>query len=51
VGTLLHALVGYDANPSALQLVCYVGALLLIIVGTRWARAEPLRKVGISTAA
>jgi high-affinity iron transporter len=51
VGTLLHALVGYDANPSALQLVCYVGALLLIFFGTRWARAEPLRKVGISPAA
>ncbi|MEX8518810.1 MAG: FTR1 family protein [Leptothrix sp. (in: b-proteobacteria)] len=35
LGTLLHALVGYDAQPSAMQLLCYAGVLALIAVGTR----------------
>jgi high-affinity iron transporter len=35
LGTLLHALVGYDAQPSAMQLLCYGGVLALIVVGTR----------------
>lgn len=35
LGTLLHALVGYDARPSGLQLVSYLGVLLLIFAGTR----------------
>ena len=33
VGILLHALVGYDARPSAAQLACYLGVLALIYVG------------------
>ncbi|MEP7283795.1 MAG: FTR1 family protein [Rubrivivax sp.] len=41
LGTLLHALVGYDARPSAAQLAAYLGVLALIGVGTRWLRGSP----------
>ena len=34
-GALLHALVGYDARPSGLQLAFYIGALLLIALASR----------------
>lgn len=37
-GTLLHALVGYDATPSAAQLMSYVAVLALIYVGTKLMR-------------
>ena len=35
LGILLHALVGYDARPSGLQLAFYLGTLLAIGLGTR----------------
>lgn len=35
LGVLLHALAGYDAQPSSLQLAFYVAALALIIVSPR----------------
>ena len=35
LGALLHALVGYDDRPSALQLAFYLGTLLLIATATR----------------
>jgi high-affinity iron transporter len=35
LGVVLHALAGYDAQPSGLQLVCYGGTLLLIVLGSR----------------
>ena len=35
LGTLLHALVGYDARPSAAQLGAYLCVLAFIYVGTR----------------
>lgn len=35
LGTVLHALVGYDAQPSGAQLLAYVGVLVLIHFGTR----------------
>lgn len=35
VGTILHALVGYEAQPTALQLVSYLAVLALIYAGTR----------------
>jgi high-affinity iron transporter len=38
LGTLLHALVGYDATPSAAQLMSYVAVLALIYVGTKLIR-------------
>jgi high-affinity iron transporter len=41
LGTLLHALVGYEARPSALQLAAYLMVLALIYVGTRMLRPTP----------
>lgn len=38
LGTFLHALVGYDARPSAAQLAGYVLVLTLIYAGTRLLR-------------
>jgi high-affinity iron transporter len=38
IGVLLHALAGYDARPSGLQLVFYVGTLLVIGLATREVR-------------
>jgi high-affinity iron transporter len=38
LGTLLHALVGYDATPSAAQLASYVAVLALIYLGTKLMR-------------
>jgi high-affinity iron transporter len=38
VGVLLHALAGYDARPSGLQLVFYVGTLLIVGIATREVR-------------
>ncbi len=35
LGTLLHAMVGYDASPSGLQLAFYVGAIAAIGLATR----------------
>lgn len=35
LGTFLHALVGYDAQPSAAQLCSYLAALIFIYAGTR----------------
>jgi high-affinity iron transporter len=35
LGTLLHALIGYDARPSGLQLASYAAVLLLIGTATR----------------
>jgi len=35
LGMLLHALVGYDARPSGVQLAAYLAALALIYAGTR----------------
>jgi high-affinity iron transporter len=40
VGTLLHALVGYDAQPSGVQLVSYVCVLLFIYFSTRMLRTK-----------
>jgi high-affinity iron transporter len=38
LGVLLHALAGYDARPSGLQLVFYVGTLVIVGVATREVR-------------
>ena len=40
VGVLLHALAGYDARPSGLQLAFYVGTLVMIGVATRLVRKQ-----------
>lgn len=36
LGTLLHALVGYDAQSSGVQLLSYLGVLAFIYAGTRF---------------
>jgi high-affinity iron transporter len=41
LGTFLHALVGYDARPSAAQLAGYVLVLAFIYAGTRMLRPAP----------
>lgn len=41
IGTLLHALVGYDARPSGAQLASYLAVLLLIYAGTRLLSLKP----------
>ncbi|MES2228382.1 MAG: FTR1 family protein [Pseudomonadota bacterium] len=41
LGTILHALVGYDAQPSGMQLVSYLAVLALIYAGTRLTGRKP----------
>lgn len=41
IGTLAHALAGYEARPSAAQLASYVGVLALIYAGTRMLAPRP----------
>lgn len=38
VGTLAHALLGYEAQPTGLQLAFYALALVVIVSGSRWVR-------------
>lgn len=38
IGTVAHALAGYEAQPTGLQVAFYLAALLLIISGTRWVK-------------
>ena len=44
IGTLAHALIGYEAQPTGLQLTFYVVALLVIVSGTRWVRSSQGRR-------
>ena len=44
VGTLAHALVGYEAQPTGLQLAFYCLALLVIVGGSRWVRCAQARR-------
>ena len=41
LGTVLHALVGYEAQPSGVQLAAYAAVLLFIVLGTRWMSHAP----------
>ena len=41
LGTVLHALAGYDAQPSAAQLAFYAAALALIAAGTSLLKRRP----------
>jgi len=38
MGTLAHALIGYEAQPTGLQLAFYVAALASALLGSRWVR-------------
>lgn len=44
LGTFAHALVGYDAQPSGLQLAFYLVTIIGISAGTRWVRGAHLRR-------
>lgn len=44
VGTLAHALVGYEAQPTGLQLAFYALTLLAIVSGARWVRDSQARR-------
>ena len=46
VGTLLHSLVGYEAQPAGMQIVFYVLVLVVIAAGMKW-----LNKGGAAAAA
>jgi high-affinity iron transporter len=47
LGRILHTLVGYTAQPSALQLVAYVAVVLVVVLATRGGEntAPPARKL------
>ena len=48
VGTLAHALLGYEAQPTGLQLVFYAMALVFIVTGSRWVRrSQALRRIRV----
>lgn len=46
LGTLLHGLIGYDAQPAGMQIVFYVVVLVTITAGMRWVapRTMPLER-------
>lgn len=44
VGTLLHGLIGYDAQPAGMQVLAYVLVLLVILSGMRWVANQHTRK-------
>jgi high-affinity iron transporter len=44
LGTFAHALVGYDAQPTGLQLAFYLATVLAIVAGSRWVRAAQGRR-------
>ncbi len=50
-GTLLHSLVGYEAQPSGMQIVFYVLVLVVIATGMKWINKGGARPVGNGTAA
>ena len=38
LGTVLHALLGYDPQPTGLQLAFYLSTLVAVFAGARWVR-------------
>jgi len=40
LGTLLHGLIGYDAQPAGMQVIFYVVVLIVVACGMRWASAH-----------
>lgn len=45
LGTLMHALAGYDATPTGMQVLFYVVTALAILVGMWWARRSSIRPI------
>ena len=44
LGTFAHAMVGYDAQPSGLQVTFYALTVAGIVSGSRWVRAAQIRR-------
>lgn len=40
LGSTLHILIGYDAQPSGMQVLFYVATLITIMTGTTWVRHQ-----------
>lgn len=47
LGKLLHTLIGYTARPTELQLLVYIGTLLVMALLMRLARYAPPRRVAV----
>jgi high-affinity iron transporter len=45
LGTLMHALAGYDATPAGMQVLFYVLTALAIVAGMWWARRSTVRSI------
>jgi len=43
-GTILHGLVGYDAQPAGMQVLAYVVVLITITAGMRWVAKQASHK-------
>ncbi|WP_342619362.1 FTR1 family protein [Rhodoferax sp. GW822-FHT02A01] len=43
-GTILHGLVGYDAQPAGMQVIAYVLVLIVITSGMRWVSAQTAQR-------
>jgi len=50
-GRVLHTLIGYSDQPSALQGVAYLGTILTIVIATKLAAPAPRRVTAMSTPA
>lgn len=50
LGSVLHLLIGYDAQPSGMQVLCFVLVFVLIALGARWAR-PPAKSAAASSLA
>lgn len=51
VAVLLHALVGYEAQPSVLQVLFYGGTVLIVLAATRWVKSMGVMPTAAQTAA
>ena len=49
LGTLLHSLVGYDAQPAGMQVMFYVAVLIAITCGMRWAGPRGHHRISTNT--
>lgn len=49
-GMLLHSLIGYDAQPSGMQVVFYLSVMTAIAVGMKWAK-RPHKSIHSTTGA
>jgi high-affinity iron transporter len=44
VGRVLHALVGYTDRPPGLQVIVYLGTILVMIALMQWSSADKRRR-------